>query len=79
MAERDAKRPKPSVSSDFDDIQRDRKNLPIYEAKEALLKEIFARNVSVVVGETGSGKTTQIPQYLVDDPRFKVKCCVCSS
>jgi ATP-dependent RNA helicase DHX33 len=39
------------------------------------LNEIFSRDVSIVVGETGSGKTTQLPQYLADDSRFKG--CVC--
>lgn len=27
------------------------------------------------MGETGSGKTTQLPQYLIEDPRFRG--CVC--
>jgi HrpA-like RNA helicase len=40
-----------------------------------LLDEIFARPVSLVLGETGSGKTTQLPQYLTEDPRCKG--CVC--
>ncbi len=46
-----------------------------FAAKDALLDEIFSRDVSIVVGETGSGKTTQLPQYLVADPRFRG--CVC--
>ncbi len=44
-------------------------------AKTALLNEIFARPVSLVLGETGSGKTTQLPQYLTEDPRGAG--CVC--
>lgn len=44
------------------DIQRQRKNLPIYSARTALVKEFRANACCVVVGETGSGKTTQIPQ-----------------
>jgi hypothetical protein len=44
-------------------------------AKDALLKEIYSRDVSIVVGETGSGKTTQLPQFLVGDSRFGG--CVC--
>ena len=39
-----------------------RKLLPIYPARGALIKEIKANINCVVVGETGSGKTTQIPQ-----------------
>ncbi|CBH17529.1 ATP-dependent RNA helicase, putative [Trypanosoma brucei gambiense DAL972] len=42
-------------------IQR---QLPIYRCKEELLRCIGENPVSIVVGETGSGKTTQLVQYL---------------
>ncbi|XP_020096072.1 pre-mRNA-splicing factor ATP-dependent RNA helicase DEAH1-like isoform X2 [Ananas comosus] len=45
-------------------LQEDRKSLPIYRYREELLKAIQDHQVLVIVGETGSGKTTQIPQYL---------------
>ncbi|KAL0478156.1 ATP-dependent RNA helicase [Acrasis kona] len=51
----------------FDKIQTERKNLPIYAAREALLKEITQNPALVVVGETGSGKTTQLPQYILEN------------
>jgi ATP-dependent RNA helicase DDX35 len=38
--------------------------LPIAEHKNALLYLVEKFPVTIVVGETGSGKTTQIPQYL---------------
>lgn len=38
--------------------------LPIYPFKEALLQAIRDHQVLIVEGETGSGKTTQVPQYL---------------
>ncbi|KAJ1560194.1 hypothetical protein HK405_007923, partial [Cladochytrium tenue] len=41
-----------------------RANLPIYEFREQLLEAIEQFQVLIIVGETGSGKTTQIPQYL---------------
>ncbi|KAG9131220.1 hypothetical protein Leryth_006078 [Lithospermum erythrorhizon] len=44
--------------------KEDRKTLPIYEYRDALLEAINDHQVLVIVGETGSGKTTQIPQYL---------------
>ena len=43
-------------------MQAQRKLLPIYPARGRLLQEIRANDCCVVVGETGSGKTTQIPQ-----------------
>ncbi|CAI8056710.1 ATP-dependent RNA helicase DHX33 [Geodia barretti] len=48
------------------DLQKWRRSLPIFPARGKLLKEIKARPSCVVVGETGSGKTTQIPQYLLE-------------
>lgn len=41
-----------------------RKSLPIYTFREQLLEAIEAHQVLIVVAETGSGKTTQLPQYL---------------
>ncbi|CAI4050389.1 DEAH-box RNA-dependent ATPase PRP2 SKDI_14G3310 [Saccharomyces kudriavzevii IFO 1802] len=48
-------------------IQETRKLLPVYQYKDELLKEIEKHQVLIIMGETGSGKTTQLPQYLVDD------------
>ena len=41
--------------------------LPIYGVRQALLNVIRDNSVIVLVGETGSGKTTQIAQYLHED------------
>ena len=45
-------------------IDEVRKSLPIYEWRGQLLQAIQKHQTIVVVAETGSGKTTQIPQYL---------------
>ena len=45
-------------------IEDTRKSLPIYAYREQLLEAVAQYQVLIVVGETGSGKTTQIPQYL---------------
>ncbi|OQR96314.1 pre-mRNA-splicing factor ATP-dependent RNA helicase [Achlya hypogyna] len=41
-----------------------RKQLPIYAYREVLLEAVRDHQVIIMVGETGSGKTTQVPQYL---------------
>ncbi|CAM0955681.1 unnamed protein product [Alopecurus aequalis] len=46
------------------ELQDERKNLPVYKLKDDLLKATEEYQVLIIVGETGSGKTTQIPQYL---------------
>lgn len=37
--------------------------LPVYRMKEAILKTIAEHRVSMVAGETGSGKTTQVQHF----------------
>ncbi|XP_058091132.1 DExH-box ATP-dependent RNA helicase DExH7, chloroplastic isoform X2 [Magnolia sinica] len=41
--------------------------LPIAELKSHLLKLLKENDVLVVCGETGCGKTTQVPQFILDD------------
>ena len=39
-------------------------SLPVYKFRDEFLRLISENQVLIVVGETGSGKTTQLPQYL---------------
>ncbi|XP_065865720.1 DExH-box ATP-dependent RNA helicase DExH3-like isoform X2 [Euphorbia lathyris] len=43
-----------------------RRNLPAFKERDALIKAISENQVVVVSGETGCGKTTQIPQYILE-------------
>nr|XP_019708982.1 DExH-box ATP-dependent RNA helicase DExH3 isoform X2 [Elaeis guineensis] len=45
---------------------RFRNSLPAYKEKERLLSAIARNQVIVISGETGCGKTTQLPQYILE-------------
>ena len=54
-----AKKTKLTTEERFQQIQQARKSLPIYDARESLIEEIRKNKTLVIVGETGSGKTTR--------------------
>lgn len=47
-------------------IQEQRKSLPVYRFQSELIKAVNENQLLIVVGDTGSGKTTQLTQYLVE-------------
>ncbi|KAG0235902.1 hypothetical protein BGW42_004548 [Actinomortierella wolfii] len=47
-------------------IKQVRESLPMYQYRDTLLKAVDEYQVLIIVGETGSGKTTQVPQYLYE-------------
>lgn len=60
------------------EILDQRESLPIYQYKEELLNAIRENKILIVIGETGSGKTTQMTQYLLEagfgGPNKKIGC-----
>ncbi|KAF9159217.1 hypothetical protein DFQ26_006804 [Actinomortierella ambigua] len=44
-----------------------REKLPAWSFKEQLIKAVRDNRVVIVCGETGCGKTTQVPQFILDD------------
>ncbi|KAH8739446.1 pre-mRNA splicing factor ATP-dependent RNA helicase [Cryptosporidium ryanae] len=48
-------------------ISEQRRNLPIFPLRDSLIELIRKNQIIVVIGETGSGKTTQITQYLFEE------------
>jgi HrpA-like RNA helicase len=41
-------------------------DLPVVAFKSTILDALRTHGLVICVGETGSGKTTQLPQYLLD-------------
>ncbi|KAK6921901.1 DEAD-box helicase, OB fold [Dillenia turbinata] len=47
-------------------ILQHRKSLPIASVERRLVEEVQNNDMLIIVGETGSGKTTQLPQFLLN-------------
>jgi HrpA-like RNA helicase len=58
-------------SQRYYELFRKRIQLPVWEYKDKFLDLIDKHQIIVLVGETGSGKTTQIPQWCVEHCRNK--------
>ncbi|KAM7024310.1 3'-5' RNA helicase YTHDC2-like [Acridotheres tristis] len=50
--------------SEFDSF---RQSLPVLEKQEEIVQIIKDNKIVLIIGETGTGKTTQIPQFILDD------------
>jgi pre-mRNA-splicing factor ATP-dependent RNA helicase DHX38/PRP16 len=62
-------------ASDFSQsktLREQREFLPAFAVREDLLRVIRDNQVVIVVGETGSGKTTQLTQFLYEDGYAKI-------
>jgi len=61
-------------------ILKTRRNLPVSAQRDEFLQMYQSSQILVFVGETGSGKTTQIPQYVLYDdlPHLNGKMVACT-
>jgi len=55
-----------------------RSKLPAAAKREDVLSALRSTNVLVVSGETGCGKTTQVPQFILDDASDAGRGAACS-
>lgn len=58
--------------------RKQRFHLPIYTGRNAIIAEVRRKENVIIVGETGSGKTTQIPQYLHEVRLTKLGAIACT-
>ena len=47
-------------------VQEGRLRLPILAEEQVIMEAISENEVVILCGETGSGKTTQVPQFLYE-------------
>uniref|UniRef100_A0A0P6K381 Putative ATP-dependent RNA helicase DHX57 n=1 Tax=Heterocephalus glaber TaxID=10181 RepID=A0A0P6K381_HETGA len=70
------------ASRQFQSVLQERQSLPAWEERETILKLLSKHQVVVISGMTGCGKTTQIPQFILDDslsgPPEKVANIICT-
>lgn len=57
---------KHDLKAKANELLKIRKTLPVYQNKDQIMKYIRGNQVTVLIGETGSGKSTQIPQFLLE-------------
>ncbi|KAF4969275.1 hypothetical protein FZEAL_10256 [Fusarium zealandicum] len=67
-------------SQKYFQILQGRRDLPVQKQRQEFLDKYHETQILVFVGETGSGKTTQIPQYVVYDelPHLTGKLIACT-
>eukprot|EP00892_Ulva_mutabilis_P006507 jgi/Ulvmu1/4228/UM191_0001.1 len=53
-------------SQKYHDILAKRQGLPVWQAKSDFITMVQQHQTTILVGETGSGKTTQIPQFMLE-------------
>ena len=66
VKDRKLKKPLTEYEKKRQKIDETKKSLPVFPFREQLLEAIAVHQVLIIEGETGSGKTTQIPQYLYE-------------
>ncbi|KAK3547975.1 hypothetical protein QTP70_001636 [Hemibagrus guttatus] len=55
-------------------LQREQKSLPIFHYRDRIVELVQAHPVVVVAGDTGCGKSTQVPQYLLGSGFNHIAC-----
>ena len=67
-----------SFSPKFYELLSVRKSLPAWQARQKISDLLQELQVVVLQGDTGSGKTTQVPQFLLQSGLANGKCIACT-
>lgn len=50
----------------YGDLLKTREQLPVYQHKSSIVDALEKHSVVLIAGETGSGKSTQIPHFILE-------------
>lgn len=65
-------------SAEYVPMGRVRSKLPAHNFKSTVIKTVLGHQVTIVSGETGCGKTTQVPQFIMDEEIMQEKGSTCN-
>uniref|UniRef100_A0A915AZQ8 Helicase ATP-binding domain-containing protein n=1 Tax=Parascaris univalens TaxID=6257 RepID=A0A915AZQ8_PARUN len=57
----------PPPSNESTEMRRFRETLPTFKLREEILRAIRTHKVTLITGGTGCGKTTQVPQFILEE------------
>lgn len=60
-------------SDKYEAMQKVRRSLPAWEKRMEIMELLQSNQVIVISGETGCGKSTQVPQFILDDWMDRLK------
>ena len=49
-------------------------SLPVYKYRQIILETIKTNQITIIAGDTGCGKSTQIPRYLIEAGYERIAC-----
>lgn len=55
-------------------LRESQQKLPIAQFKDEIVKAVFEKQVIIIAGDTGCGKSTQVPQYLLQAGFSRIAC-----
>jgi HrpA-like RNA helicase len=67
--------PPPFATGREDEITVFRKSLPIWQKRNQITESIAANRIVLISGQTGCGKTTEVPQFILEYCNLMKKPC----
>lgn len=66
-------------SKQYQRLQKSREELPVFQYGNQILEQLNKHSVILIAGETGCGKSTQIPHYVLKVRNIDILCVICMS